>query len=153
MKKNILFIFIIISFVFCSWTEKRKNTLNINSWSIHIGKKEILASRKKKQMGETAIVDLKKIETTDTLFVQRYLCGYTGQNSNSTLTIKNQQNEIIHETVNKNNQLMFTAKMAMSNILSSKKFHPDIILSVFFSIDSKSENLKQTVLIGKLKIK
>lgn len=138
---------------FYSWTTSKSILLNANSWGIIIGKKEILASWKNNEMGDTAVVDKKKLKQTDTLFVQRYLCGYSGQNSVTTLTIKNEQNEIIKEAIYKDSRLMFTAKMSVSDFLTSTKFRNGQILSVYFTIDSKTEKVNQTVLLGRLKLK
>ena len=138
---------------FCSWTMSKSNLINTNSWGISIGKKEILASWKNNKMGDTATIDKKKLKLSDTLFVQRYLCGYNGQNSITTVTIKNSQNEIIRESINKDNQWMFTAKITLSDILNSPKIKDNQLVDIHFTIDSKTENINQTVLLGRLKLK
>jgi hypothetical protein len=152
MKKHLIFILTTISISFCSWTLSKPNLLNANSWGISIGKKEILASWKNNEMGDTAVLDRKKLKLSDTLFVQRYLCGYSGENSVTTVTIKNSQNEIITTSINKYNHGMFIAKMSLSYILSSPKIRDNQILSVYFTIDSKTEKINQTVLLGRLKL-
>lgn len=103
-------------------------------------------------MGDTAMLHKKKLKLSDTLFVQRYLCGYSGQNSITTLTIKNLQNEIIKECINKDNRLMFTAKMPLSEILNSPKINDNQIVTIYFTIDSKAENINETVLLGILRL-
>jgi hypothetical protein len=153
IKKHLIFILTIISMTFCSWTISKTNLLNADSWGITIGKKEILGSWKNNEMGDIAMLDKKKLKLSDTLFVKRYLCGYSGQNAITTVTIKNSQNEIIKVSVNKDNKWMFTAKMPISDILNSPKIKDNQILSVYFNIDSKTKEINQTVLLGRLKFK
>lgn len=142
-----------IFIIFCSWTMPNSNLFNANSWGISIGKKDLLASWKNNEMGDTAVLDKKKLKHTDTLFVQRYLCGQSGQNSLTTLTIKNEQNEIVKEAISNDSRLMFTAKMAVSDFLTSTKLGTGQMLSVYFTIDSKVGGINQTVLLGRLKLK
>ncbi len=153
MKRYLILIITIISLSFCSWTIAKTNMLNSNSWGISIGKKDILASWKNNKMGDFASLSKKNLKLSDTLFVQRYLCGYDGNNSITTLTIKNSRNEIIKESVNKNNYMIFKAKMPLSDFLDSATINNKQILLVYFTIFSKIENLNQTVLLGRLKFK
>lgn len=103
-------------------------------------------------MGDTAILDLDKILSADTLFVNRYLCGYSGgQDAVSTIIIKNEKNEVLKESINRNNLWMYSAHMPMIDIVNSQKFIKSQSVSIFFAINSKKENLNQNVLLGVLK--
>jgi hypothetical protein len=103
-------------------------------------------------MGDFATLDKNKLKAADTLFVQRYLCGYSGQNAITTLTIKNAQNEILQESINHDNHFMFTGKMPISEILNSEKVKSDEYVAIYFTIDSKAEDVNEQVLLGSLRL-
>ncbi|HEX6427141.1 MAG TPA: hypothetical protein VF008_05625 [Niastella sp.] len=153
MKKYLQFILTATSIVFCSWTMNKPNLVNQNSWSISIGKKVVLASWQNNKLGDTAIIEKKKIKSIDTLFVSQYLCGYNGQNSFTTLTIKNDIGQVIKESTNKNNQLMYIARLSLTDMLTSNKFTNNQILNIYCSIYNKADNINQTLLVGRLQLK
>ena len=153
MKNYSLFIFITLSIVFCSWTMNKPKLVNSNSWSLSIGKKLLLASWKNDKMGDTVVIEKKKIKSLDTLFVTQYLCGYDGRNSSTTLTIKNVMGQVVRECTSKNNQVMYIAKLSLTDILNSNKFINNHVLNIYCSIYSKADNVNQTLLIGKLHLK
>ena len=126
--------------------------LNVDTWEMRIGRKQILNWQKNK-IGDTVLIDKNKIGLTDTLFVQRYLCGQSGQNSTTTLTIKNEKNEIVQQSINTDNQFVFTGKISLATILSSDKLAGSKVLEVIFSIDSRPHKINETVVLGRLKFK
>jgi hypothetical protein len=153
MKTYFQFILIAASLIFCSWTAFKPNLSNSNSWSISIGKKILLASWKNNKMGDTVIIDIKTLKSKDTLFVTQYLCGYDGRNSSTTLTIKDDRGQVIKESTSMNSQLMYSAKLSLTEIMASNKFTNNQILNIYFSIYSKSDKINQTVLLGRLQVK
>jgi hypothetical protein len=150
MKKCSLLVFISISIVFCSWTMNKPKLVRSNSWSLSIGKKLLLASWKNDKMGDTVVIEKKKIKSLDTLFVTQYLCGFNGRNSSTTLTIKNDMGQVVSQSTNKNSQVMCIAKLSLTDILNSNKFTNNDVLNIYCSIYSKADNINQTSLIGKL---
>jgi hypothetical protein len=150
MKKKLLSL-AIMTILFCSWTIN--DVVNTNSWVIRIGKKDLLSSAKNNKIGDTVLIDKKKIKLTDSLYAGMYLCGYSGQNSVTTLKIKDQQNKVIKEVINKNDQLTFSAKIPASEVFVLNSFNSGEIFSVFLSIESNSEEINQTYLLGRLRSK
>lgn len=154
MTKHIAWLLVSLVLVLSSWTVLNPRPLNANSWAITIGEKELLASWKGNIMGDTAIVKKGKVKSTDTLFVQRYLCGSSAENSICTLIIKNQQDEIVgRSTNNKNKGLTFIANMPLTDLLESSRLSNSNLLEIYFTIKKHSENIDQTVLLGRLRLK
>jgi len=104
-------------------------------------------------MGDTATIDKKKIKATDTLLVQRYLCGYSCQSCVTRVTIQNERDEVIAESKNEGNSFTFTGKIPVSDIIHSKAFNNSQVLAVYFTIKDKAENMDQTVLLGRLRFR
>ena len=150
MRKFLLFTLIAISIAFCSWTN---DTLNANSWCMRVGQNELLASWKNNQMGDTVLFDKTKFKSTDTLFAERYLCGFIRQPAVTTVTIKNQQNQIIKQVVSKGTQLGMTGYIPLSEIIILNGYKSGQTLGVFLTIDFKNKDFNETVLLGRLKIK
>ena len=149
MTKSLILILTLALLKTNFWTIPEHFNLNVDSWEIRIAHKRILDWQRNK-IGDTAFVDKRKIRLTDTLFVQRYLCGQNGQNSVTTLTIENEKNEIIQQSTNTDNQFVFTASIPLATLLSSAKTTNAKIFNVRFGIHSQSHKLDQTVLLGRL---
>jgi len=149
MTKSLILILTLALLKANFWTIPKHSNLNVDTWEIRIGHKRIL-DWQKNQIGDTAFVDKRKIRPTDTLFVQRYLCGQSGQNSITTLTIENEKNEIIQQSTNTDNQFIFTASIPLAKLLSSSKTTNAKILNVRLGIHSQSHKLVQTLLLGRL---
>lgn len=152
MKKHLLFVLLIALITLSSNSANRDRTNNANSWGIKIGETVILASWLHHDMGDLAFIEREKLNPKDTLFVQRYLCGQSAGTSARTLTLKNHKNEVIAETVSREMAWIFEVNMPLSQILTSKYFHPGETLSVYFSIDNETQTGEETVLLGKLRI-
>ncbi len=152
MKKVFLLVIPAILLIFCSWIIVKERALNINTWSVCIGKKYLLRSFEN-EMGDTVVLENKKIKLTDILFVHRFLCGYSGQEATSILTIKNEQNEVVAESAVKGSYFNFSAQLPVQNILTSNKYTSNQVFGIFFSIDSKAEEINETVLLGRMRIK
>ncbi len=144
--KATLYFLAAILIVLCSLS---MNIKNANTWSIRIGKTEVM-NWQKNELGETAILKKNKLKLTDTLFTQRYLCGNTGGYSTTTLVIKNELSQTIKESIHKGDQFMYTAQISINDILTSSGFTYGQPISLFFSIDNKTGKISETVLLGKL---
>lgn len=145
MKKHVIGLLVLVAFGFSSWT-----TLNSNTWNIKIGEKYVLSSRKN-EIGDTAFIAINDLKQTDTLFVSRYLCGYRGQNCTTRLSIRNEQNELVQETIREGFCWGFEGQMPLSAILKSTKFRTGETLSIYFSYNSNSNGEFETLLLGRLK--
>lgn len=146
MRKSSFYLLSLICLILCSW----KAPLNTNSWSIRIGKNEVLASWKNNKMGDTARLDLKKLNPDDTLFAGQHLCGSSAKGALVTLTLKNERNEIIAKTSNRESQWDFAAAMPLKGILTSPDLRPGQTLRVFFSIEWEQKEKPQTDMLGVL---
>ncbi len=154
MKRSLILLLISLAVFLCSWTIDINDDLNVNSWNISVGNKELLASWEGNKMGDTAVFDKTKYLPTDTLFTERYLCGQLGKPAVTTLTIKNQQNEIIKEVINSNYKWGFNAYIKLSEFLALTDFKSGQVLGIFLTIDMKNDDrLDESVLLGRLKIK
>lgn len=103
-------------------------------------------------MGDTVALNKKYLKSTDTLFAQQFLCGYSGQGSITTITIKDQQDKVIAASTSINNQMLFVAKVSVADILHALVPDKEQMVSVYFTIDSREGTVNQTVLLGKLRI-
>jgi len=135
-----------------SWTTSKSKLPNVSTWAIFIGKKEILASWNKNEMGDTVTIEKSKLSLTDELLAQRFLCGYSGRGGTTTLTIKNSNNEQLAEVKNSDNKMMYSASLPIWKIMNSKVKTNDV-LSVYLSIKMESEETEYPVLLGNLKLK
>ncbi|MGN6647682.1 MAG: hypothetical protein ACTHJT_14265 [Cytophaga sp.] len=154
MKTKLILILTGLAIFLCSWKADTHSDLNVNSWNISVGNKELLASWERNKMGDTAVFDQTKYLLTDTLFAERYLCGQLGKPAVTTLTIKNQKNEIIKEVVNSNYKWGFNAYIKLSDFVALNDFKSGEVIGIFLTIDMKNDDrLDETVLLGRLKIK
>ncbi len=150
MKKNISVIFVIILLSLCAWTSpKNTHFLNSNTWCIQIGGKDLITWTKN-EMGDEVKLKLKSLKSTDILHVQRYLCGQTSENSITTLTIKNNFNKIIKEVTHKSSSMMFEADIPLKDFIN--QFWNGQTISIYFTINSNTKALSDTVLLGRLKL-
>jgi hypothetical protein len=136
---------------FSAWTESA--LLNVNTWFLSIGTTDLLTWQKNK-MGDVAIVNFDKLSMTDTLFAKRYLCGHSPEVlSVTTLRIKNKENQIIGESTNKINELLFyTASLPLKDVLVKGRTQKGDTLNVYFSIKHQPDMVDKEVLLGRLKL-
>ena len=134
-----------------AWKTSKPITYNANSWSISVGKKVLLASWQNNEMGDTATLSILKIKSTDTLFAQRFLCGYNGNNSVSTLTVKNERNEAIAASIHTNKDMSYTAKMPLASIIKAISIQGKTI-GIYFTIEDNNDLLSKPVLLGRLRL-
>ncbi|MCW3085291.1 MAG: hypothetical protein JWP12_2657 [Bacteroidetes bacterium] len=147
MKKNSLLLFIAF-IIFCSMMVSPTQ----NPWSIRIGKKEILGFQKNK-MGDTITLQKSKLKDTDTLYAERNLLSFTASNSVVVLTVKNDQDVIIKDARNTANTVVFAAQMPIKDLLASPEFVKGKMIRIYLTIISRQEKLKETVLMGVIKLK
>ncbi len=145
MKK--LFLLIISSLIFCSMMVPTQNP-----WSIRIGKKEILGFQKNK-MGDTITLQKNKLKDTDTLYAERNLLGFTATNSVVVLSVKNDQDAVIKDARNTTNTVVFAAQIPVKDLLASPEFVKGKFVTIYLTIISKQEKLRETVLMGVIKLK
>jgi hypothetical protein len=147
MRKIISILLIFYSlFFYCN-----NYTIYSDSWSITIGKSEVLSSKKNK-MGDLAVIE-KSQNLNDTIYAQRYLCGAMSDDITSSIIIK-KNNEIICERSNLNSGLDFFSKIELSKVFKNANVEQGDILDIYFKIDWETEiSNSETVLLGKLKIK
>lgn len=154
MKLSVILILTSISVLLCSWTKDTGNDLAVSYWNVSIGEDALLSSWKKNKMGDTAVFDKTKYLPTDTLFAANYLCGQYGRPVTTTLTIKNQQDEIIKETINPDHEWGFDGYVKLSEIINLEDFKSGKVVSIFLTVDmQKDDHVSQPVLLGRLKIK
>ena len=148
MKKISLLILVIIPIIFCAMM-----VLPIqNPWSIRIGKKEILGFQKNK-MGDTITLQKSKLKEADTLYAERNLPGFTATNSVVVLSVKNDQDVMIKDARNTTNTLIFAAQMPVKELLASPEFVKEKFIRIYLTIISRQEKLRETVLMGVIKLK
>ncbi|RZJ65527.1 MAG: hypothetical protein EOO50_13350 [Flavobacterium sp.] len=153
MKTYSILCLSLIALITSSFSEPENGAVNSNSWSISIGKKEILASYKGNKMGDLATIETASVKPTDVLVAKRYLCGMSAQDATSTLIFKNSSNDIINETQNTDDGMTFFVRLPMAKILESPNFEKGIV-DVYFVIDTKVKTEKKdAVLLGRLNFK
>ena len=150
MKIVSILTLIILSLTIVSIT--KSNLPNRDSWSIGIGEKVLMATWLDNEMGDTVALTRIKLKGSDTLIAERYLCGQTGGNAQSTITIKNSGGETIAESTNQNNGMMFGSRLAIREFLYSPKIKSGEVVGVYFSIKDESGKRDYTVLLGNLKL-
>jgi hypothetical protein len=135
---------------FCSW---KKPLLNVNTWSVRIGQTNVLTWQTNK-MGEIATVNFNKLHKTDTLFVQRYLCGHNPEERSVTiLTLKDEKGKTLAETINKDPQLLlYTGNIPLSDVLVKNKITKGELLNIYFTINHGPDEIGEEKLIGRLKL-
>jgi hypothetical protein len=149
MRKT-LFIITNLLLLFTSW--KIERPLNSDTWYVKLGHRELLTWQKN-EVGDTATIDLIKLKTNDTLYVQQYFCGGSAENSVTILQLLNQDNQVIAETTNNRDSfLFFTGSMALKDVLINDKIKKGEILSILFTIYQKKGNLNEKILLGRLKL-
>ena len=146
MKK--LFLLIIPFLIFCSMIVSPTQ----NPWSIRIGKKEILDFQKNK-LGDTITLQKSKLKDTDTLYAERNLLGFTATNSVVVLSVKNDQEMIIKDARNTSNTVIFAAQIPVKDLLASPEFVKGKFVTIYLTIISKQEKLRETALMGVIKLK
>lgn len=151
MKKSITSIFLFISLTFWSFTKPEIIPPNTNTWNIKIGDSLIMATWLHNKMGDTAVIDLKKFNSKDTIYAQRYLCGAFAEDEQCTLTIKNENGEVIGESKNTSNAWAYGVKMPLEEITNSNKFIKGQAMKVYFTIDFSGKAGVKTVLLCNLK--
>ncbi len=152
MRKSSVLIFLFFSITFWSFTKPEIIPPNTNTWNIKIGDSPIMATRLHNKMGDTGVVNVKKIGINDTLYAERYLCGYGGKGDDiATLTIKNLDNQIICESKNTRNIWSFDAKLPLSEILNSNKFKKGQMVKVYFTMDFVKKEERDIALLCYLK--
>jgi hypothetical protein len=72
-------------------------------------------------MGETVILNLDEIKSSDFLHVKRYLCGSFGDELISTLTIKDEQGNTITEVVKTSSSGGMNISVALNTFLDFTK--------------------------------
>jgi hypothetical protein len=88
------------------------------------------------------------------LFAERYLCGQLGKPAVTTLTMKNDKNEIIKEVINSNYKWGFNSYIKLSEFLALNDCRSGQVINIFLTIDMKNDDrLDESVLLGSLKIK
>lgn len=153
MKTALIIKLLVLSGLICSFAIPEHRLPNENSWAIGIGKKTLLASWLGNEMGDTLELKRTQLMDADNLFGQRYLCGQTSDNETVVLTVKNVKGELIAESADQNESLIFYADLPVQELLSSPNIQSGDVLAVYFSIreyDGKEDN---TVLLGHLKWK
>jgi len=152
MRKYLVFLLFINCIVFTSWTLAKSHLLNANSWSISIGKKEVLASWKNNKMGDTAVLFKKNLNPSDTVFTEQFWCGYSGVKCTTKLTITNSDKQIIKESIVKDNQWL-SMQILLSDILNSQNIKNNGIAEVYFTVNNSEQNINQTAMLGVLVFK
>ena len=142
----------ILSFTIVSSRGLKSNLPNVNSWCIKLNEKELLASWLGNEMGDTVTLVKSQLKDSDTLFIQRYLCGQSAENSLTDLTITNSNGEKIAQTVSENKHLMFTSHLEMRELIHSPQIKSGSVVGVYFSIIDESDNTAYTSLLGYLKL-
>lgn len=151
MKQGIIFVLLILTIsCLCSWTIFLHNKYNKSTWTIRIGKTELLSSKKDK-LGDSAYVNLNMFKK-DTLFVEKYTCLFGG-GTVSVLTILNEESKVISTTTNTNSSLGYSASIPIKDIINSNEFNNAKTISIYFSILRTKEDNNENVLLGKLKLR
>lgn len=117
-----------------SFVNSHKKHSNADSWAVGINDKKLLASWLDHEMGDTLILKRSELKSTDTLFVQRYLCGQTAENTLTELTITNFHGEKISKTISENSGLMFRSDLEIDELLHSLDTRSGSVLGVHFTI-------------------
>ena len=125
--------------------------LNIDSWKISVGKKTILSSYNKNEMGD--LVVLNKINLNDTLYAERILCGqHISKNLVSIITVK-KNNKVICEKLNIKSGSVFESKIQLAEIFNKENIDSGDIIDIYFTIEKVKNVSMETVLLGRIKIK
>lgn len=126
------------------------NSFNTNTWSISIGKTELLSWRKQ-EIGAEAGVKRSALRLSDTLHARMYFCGSNARHSISVLTIRNSSDKLIASYTHQNQGIGFEADAPLNGFLDQCPQGES--LQVYFSIlDAEQKALNRTILLGKLKL-
>jgi hypothetical protein len=134
MKTALLFSFITIAFAMISSTTSPKKQSNADTWAVGINSKELLASWLDNEIGDTLILKRSQLKDRDTLFIQRYLCGQTAENTMTYLLITNRHGERIAATIAANEGLMFRSYLEMYELLHSSQIRTGSVVGVHCAI-------------------
>lgn len=149
--RTCMILLLMISGTFVDGRTKTKSSFNANTWSITIGKTELL-SWMKHGIGAEASVKKSALRLSDTLHAQMYFCGSDAQHSTSVLTIKNSSDSLIASYPHKNTGLGFEADAPLKGFLN--QCSPGETLQLYFSIfNAEQKALNRTLLLGKLKLR
>lgn len=126
------------------------NSLNSNTWSISIGKTELL-SWMKQEIGAEVSVRKSALRLSDTLHAEMYFCGSNAQRSISVLTIKNSSDKLLASYPHQNNGMGFEANAPLKGFLNQGATGETLL--IYFSVfDAEQKALNRTILLGKLKL-
>lgn len=140
-----------------SWKTNSKLPNKVSSFSLTIGKKIYFASYKKQKKGDTISIALSKLKVTDTLFVDQFNCGIKITESNNSLTnknsitIKNENLEIICNNTSVTYSMSFMANLANSSWLN--KVEQNKIYGIYYSQIAGNDTLIKPQIFVYLKIK
>lgn len=153
MYKLKMLIITVLASVFCSWKVAVIKPTNANSWHLSIGKIAHWGSSKNNNMGDTLSLEKSKLKLTDTLIAERFICGSVGENFITTLTIKNNKDEMISTLSNYQNNFMFEASVPLEGILKLKQVKGRQLFNIYFTIKHKKQGQEETVLLARLLLK
>lgn len=149
--KTYSILLLMISGAFADGRAKTAGILNVNTWSISVGKTQLL-SWMKQEIGAEASVKKSALRLSDTLHAQMYFCGSDAGNSTSVLTIKNSSDSLIAAFPHKNTGPGFEADAPLKGFLS--QCSPGETLQLYFSIfNAEQKAMNRTLLLGKLKLR
>lgn len=134
MKTASVFLLIILALVTASSTIATNKQSNADSWAVGINGKELLGSWLDNEMGDTLTLKKSDLKDMDTLFIQRYLCGQTAENTMTYLLITNRHGERIAATIVANEGLMFRSYLEMYELLHSSQVRTGSVVGVHCAI-------------------
>ncbi len=149
--RTYVILLLMISGAFVDGRAKTLRIFNVNTWSISVGKTELM-SWMKQEIGAETSVKKSALRLSDTLHAQMYFCGSDAGNSTSVLTIKNSSDSLIAAFSHRNTGLSFEADAPLKAFLT--QCSPGETLQLYFSIfNAEQKTLNRTILLGKLKFR
>lgn len=139
MKTASIILLILLALVTASSAISPNKQTNADSWAVGINGKELLGSWLDNEMGDTLTLKKSDLKDTDTLFIQRYLCGQSAENTITDLTITNFHGERIAETTSANEGLMFRSYLEMVELLHTAQIRPGSVVGVHCAIIYKMD--------------
>jgi hypothetical protein len=152
MKKHLSLLLILSTLLFSAFTtSNRSKSFNTNSWSVSIGKTDLLCQTKNR-IGDEIVIAKKSLKATQVLHARMYFCGQSADNATATLTIKNNFNKTLKEYSKQSYGLEFGADAPLKDFI--EEFLPGQTIKIYFSISgAENEGLNTTVLLGQIKLK